>query len=159
MTDLPIRGTEETRYSKPVRLAGVILAAAIAQDWPKAQRALERLNAECPGPGLGDALVAWCDTFAAHCTGEDSPEFRPIQMLGWDTDSGHLGPEVPEQLRWGMRLIKARAAGDEPAFAALLDELNSVDDGFERGKHVSALVQSIALTMRSLPRGYARMGG
>jgi hypothetical protein len=36
--------------------------------------------------------------------------------------------------------------------------VNQIEDGFERGRWVSELIQSVALTIRSLPRGYARMG-
>jgi hypothetical protein len=39
-----------------------------------------------------------------------------------------------------------------------MDELNAIDDGFTRGRYVVQLVESVALVMRTLPYGYARMG-
>lgn len=144
-------------HRKPVRLAGAVLSAAIDQKWPTVQRGLQRLNTECDANGLALALVAWCDTFAAHANG-GTPEFGKVRMVEWCVDTGQVGVAPRETVRWATELIQARAQGDEAAFTALLDRLNSIGDGFERGRYVVELVESIALTMRSLPYGFGRMG-
>lgn len=144
------------QHSKPVRLAAAVLDAAVDQKWPTVQRTMQRLQAECDSAGLGLALVAWCDAFAQHATG-GSTEFQKIRMVPWNVDSGAVGGEARESVRWAMDLLAARARGDREAFVAALDRLNR-HDGFERGRYVLELVESVALTIRSLPRGYARMG-
>lgn len=144
-------------HSKPVRLAAAALDAALARQWPRAERALQRLNAECDSGGLADALIAWCDTLIVHATGGDTGSHK-VKMSAWDIDSGAVGGEIRPTVRWAMELIQARAAKDLDAFEAKLDELNAIDDGFERGKYAVELLQSVALTINSLPRGYARMG-
>lgn len=149
--------SDAAAHSKPVRLAHAALYACIDKDWTKAERLLRRLNTECPGPGLGDALVAWCDALAEH--GNDGPfEFGKVRVFEVDGDTGaKLGDLTPQQ-EWCNRLIVARAAGNRDAFAALLDELNTIADGMERGTYAVCLAQAVAGTMRTYPRGYARMG-
>lgn len=144
-------------HSKPVRLAAAALHAAIEGNWQRATRAVERLNAECPGPGLYTALLAWCDTFAAHAHG-GTPEFGRVRLVPWNAASGALGGDVPPGAQWAIELIQARAAGDLDAFSALIKRLNDIPDGYERGRYVSDLLVSIAGTISGLPRGYARMG-
>ena len=145
-------------HSKPVRLAHAALLACVDRDWPKAERFLQRLNAECPGPGLGDALVGWCDALAEHAN-DGPPEFGKVRIFEINQDTGAKLTELTPQQQWCNRLIVARAAGDRDAFVALLDELNAIGDGMERGTYAVCLVQAVAGTMRILPRGYARMGG
>ncbi|WP_158566509.1 hypothetical protein [Micromonospora craterilacus] len=145
-------------HSKARRLAATALHAAIDQNWQRASAAVERISAECTGEGLWDALVGWCDTFMAHAVGGD-PKFGKVRLAGWNVATGAVGEEPPTPYgRWAQDLIGARAAGDLDAFQAEVQRLNDVDDGRERGRYVSALLTSIALTMRSLPRGYASMG-
>lgn len=149
--------TQPASHSKPVRLAAAALDAALAEKWPRAERALQRLNAECDSHGLATALIAWCDTLIDHTTGGQL-EFQKTRIAAWNTDTGAVGGEVRPTVRWAMDLIQARAAGDLDAFQAKLDELNAIPDGFERGRYAVELLQSVALTINSLPRGYAEMG-
>jgi hypothetical protein len=144
-------------HEKPVRLAGAVLTAAVDQDWGKARRALDRLNTECASDGLGVALVAWCDALAEHAN-DGMPEFGKVRVLDLAQETGARLTETTPQQRWANRLIAARAAGDLPAFQALLDELNAIGDGMERGLYASVLIGGVAGTIRIFPRGYARMG-
>lgn len=144
-------------HSKPIRLAHAVLQAAVEQDMRKAERFMARLNEECPGEGLGLALVAWCDALAEHAN-DGMPEFGRVRVLDIDQDTGARLTERTPQQQWANRLIVARAAGDKVAFQALLDELNTIDDGFERGKYAATLIQAVAGTIRLFPRGYARVG-
>ncbi|GLY21669.1 hypothetical protein [Micromonospora sp. NBRC 101691] len=144
-------------HSKPVRLAAAALDAALARQWPRAERALQRLNAECDSEGLATALIGWCDTLIVHTTGGDTGS-QTVRMAAWNVDTGVIDGEIRPTVRWAMELIQARAAKDLDAFQAKLDELNAIDDGFERGKYAVELLQSVALTISSTPRGYARMG-
>lgn len=146
-----------SEHSKPVRLAAAALNAAVEDDWRRATDAVARLNRECPGPGLMVALVAWCDTFADHANG-GMPEFSKVRIKAWNVKDGSTDGELPDRTRWAIELIKARAEGDEKEFNAVVQRLNDITDGYERGNYVSALLESIALTIRSLPRGFARMG-
>lgn len=147
------------QHSKPVRLAHAALFAAIDGKWKRVEGLLIRLNTECPGPGLGDALVAWCDALAEH-SNDGMPEFGRVRVQTLEVETGAMNApngETPE-IRWVGRLITARAAGDRAAFEACMADLNAISDGFARGRYVLQLVESVALTVRNLPRGYARMG-
>lgn len=145
-------------HSKPVRLAAAALTAAIDDDWRRATDAVSRLNAECGGDGLWTALLGWCDTVAAHAVG-GTPEFGKVRVAAWTVETGAVNQAVPERTQWAMDLIAARANGDLDMFTALVQRLNDIDDGLERGRYVSALLESAALTIRHLPRGYAARGG
>jgi hypothetical protein len=149
--------TDDEQYSKAVRLAANAYHAALAKDWRKAERALARLNEECAGEGLFTALKAWCDTFINHAS--DGAEVGKFRMVGWNVDTGAVNESgVRETVTWSHRLIAARAAMDLDAFNATLQELNDIPDGFERGRYVAELLQCIALSVNSLPRGYGQMG-
>lgn len=143
---------------KPVRLARDAYHAALAKDWRKVERVFARLNTECGSEGLTTALIAWCDTFVDHSTGgQDVGRFR---LVGWNVDTGAMDKgEAPRPgLAWSRRLIAARASMDQDAFRAALEELNAIDDGLVRGRWVGELLESLALTVNSLPRGYGQMG-
>jgi hypothetical protein len=148
-----------SQHSKPVRLAHAALAAATAGKWKSVATTVERISTECPGVGLGDALVAWCDAIAEH-SNDGMPEFGRVRVATLETDTGAMNAPSGQtpHIQWVGRLIAARAAGDRAAFEACMDELNAIVDGFERGRYVLQLVESVALTIRHLPRGYARMG-
>lgn len=147
-----------TEHSKVRRLAGALLAASVDQDWPKAQHYYTRLGAECTGEDLVDALMGFCDTFAAHALG-DTPEFTKVRLAPFDPDTGSIvADDMPDRAVWAHELLTARIAGDYDAFGVQIDRLNSLTDGFERGAYVSALIQSVALTIRTLPRGYVQLG-
>lgn len=146
-------------FDKATRLAGEVLRSAIDQNWRRCERYMARLNEECPREGIGYALVAWCDALAEHAH-DGMPEFGKIRIVDVDQDSGAALTDDTRtpQVRWCNRLVAARAAGDKAAFSALLDELNTIGDGMERGKYASALILAVAGTIRTYPRGYAEMG-
>lgn len=143
-------------HRKPVRFARDAYHAALAKDWRKVERVFARMNTEC-GPGdLATVLIAWCDTFIDHVTGgEDVGRFR---LLGWNVDSGAVNePAMRPGVVWAHRLISARASMDQDAFATALAELNA-NDAAVRGRWAAELLESIALSVNSLPRGYGQMG-
>lgn len=148
-------------HRKPIRLATEAYHAALAKDWPKVERTLNRLTRECDSEGIASALIAWCDTFIHHATG-GARDGRKVRIIPWSTDTGKLNePDAPESTKWATRLITARAAMDLDAFQAALTELNALPDGppdFERGRHVAALLESLAMTVNALPQGYSSMG-
>jgi hypothetical protein len=149
----------DRQYSKAVRLAGAALHAGIDGDWTKASYYVQRINDECDPSGLCDAPIGWCDTQIEHATGGDFEFSDRFQAHTMEVGSGQLDrDDAPARVRWAYRLVLARARGDETEFRALLDDLNSFEDGAQRGSYVGALVESAALAMRTLPRGYARMG-
>lgn len=147
----------DEQHGKAIRLATNAYHAVLAKDWRKAERALARLNEECAGEGLFTALKAWCDTFIDHAS--DGDRVGKFRMTGWNVDTGAINEEnVRPSVLWAQRLIAARAAMDLDAFNSAVQELNDIRDGFKRGEYVSDLLQSIALSVNSLPRGYGQMG-
>jgi hypothetical protein len=47
---------------------------------------------------------------------------------------------------------------DEAAFTTAVNEVFQIDSAKERGSYVGAVLEAAALSIRSLPRGYAAMG-
>jgi hypothetical protein len=146
-------------HQKEFRLATAAYHSALAGEREAAGRYLQRISDECGGEGLNVALIAWCDTYADHAT---DGALGPIRAnVGFvNTKTGALGrgqsDGIPAHVHWAGRLIQARAAMDEQAWSALLDELP--EDGFERWPYVRAVLDCVALTVNGLPRGFARMG-
>lgn len=144
-------------HSKPVRLAKAVLEAAVDNNWPKAQRAMDRLAAECDAFGLGDAIVYWCSVTIAHVCGGtwDGTRIRVVPMA---IETGALGGELEPAKQWAMDLIQARGNCDEDEFRRLLAVHSAIGDGWERGRWASALIETAAHTIRSVPSGIAQLG-
>lgn len=148
--------TATAEHSKPLRFAAAALRYALAEDWAKVARVMERLNSECAGPGICLALMAWIDQYVDHSTdGDGTGPMRKITPINADTGSTSA-EGMPPHVAWAIRLVSARGALDHDAFQACLDELP--DDGAEIGRHVQAVLRCVAQTINGLPRGYARMG-
>ena len=143
---------------KPVRLAAAALRHAHNGDWRKVDYQLGRLNIECGQEGLADALVTWCDTLRDHALDGDGFDER-VRMAHWAVETGEIGAAPRDSVRWAGRIIEARMRGDLDAFTAAMNELNAVEDGFERGRWVGELISMVALTMASTPRGYLLNAG
>jgi hypothetical protein len=131
--------------------------AAVDYDWPKSQRAFERLANECDEFGLGEALMAWTGTVIAHVSG-GTWDGTPLRVVPMAIETGELGGELEPAKQWAMDLIRARAASGPDEFARLLAVHSAIEDGFERGRWASALVEICAHTIRSVPSGIARLG-
>ena len=144
-------------HSKPIRLARAVLMAAVDNNWPKAQRAFERLADECDEEGLGEAVLAWCSTVVAHVCG-GTWDGKPIRVVPMTIETGALGGDLPPEKQWALDLIQARCAAGPDEFRRLLEVHNAIEDGFERGRWASALVEICAHTIRSVPSGIAQLG-
>jgi hypothetical protein len=148
-----------SEYSKPVRLAAAAYHAALAGQWQKAGRAVERISDECSGEGIMTALMAWCDWYADHATDGNAGKARP-RMKFINAKTGELDDErsdrIPEHVRWAGQIIAARAALDEPKFMALINAMP--EDGAQVGRYVMGVLECVATTVNGLPRGFAGMG-
>jgi hypothetical protein len=145
--------TTSNPHSKPRRLASEILAAATAEKWTTVSALMTRLSNECPGEGITEALLGWCDTTLNHASGGTFGTGQRLAVMPMAIETGQINGELPPELRWAMNLLQARANMDKPAFRALLDQINAISDGHERGQYAGALVQCCALTLRDLPYG------
>lgn len=144
-------------HSKPLRLARAVLMAAVDDNWPKSQRAFERLAVECDEFGLGEAIAAWCGTVIAHVCG-GVWDGTPIRVVPMAIETGALGGVLPPEKQWAMDLIQARGAAGPEEFQRLLAVHAAIEDGFERGRWASALVEICAHTIRTVPSGIAKLG-
>lgn len=163
MSDIP--PTALNAHSKPIRLAAKALAAAMERDNERAMRAVVRIHDECGWDGLSAALMAWCDTYIDHATdgkGIDRPLPPPAAIKAIRTDTGQMqdasDSELPPRVTWAAAVIQARAQMDSDRFMELLAGLPS-DDGVERAAHVRQVLDSVALSLTGLPRGFALGGG
>lgn len=144
-------------HSKPVRLATSVLMAAVDNDWPKSQRAFERLAAECDEYGLGEALMAWCGIVLSHCCGGQW-DGKPIKVVPMAVETGALGGDLPPEKQWAMDMIQARGQQTPDEFRRLVEVHSAIEDGYERGRWAQALVEICAHTIRSVPSGIAMLG-
>jgi hypothetical protein len=151
-------------HRKHVRLAQAAFSDALASRWDSAVRHVRRLSDECGGEGVVVAMMAWCDTYVDHATDGQASHAAAaarVNVAYVNTYSGRLdqqgSPDVPGPVQWAGRMLAARAAMDEAAWTAMMDELPP--DGHVVGQHVLALLRAVARTVNGLPRGYARMGG
>lgn len=144
-------------HRKPVRLARAVLMAAVDNDWPRSQRAFQRLADECDAEGLGEALMAWTGIVLAHVSG-GTWDGTPIRVVPMAVETGELGGVLPPEKQWAMDLIQARGASEPDEFRRLLEVHSAIEDGFERGRWASALVEICAHTIRSVPSGIAMLG-
>jgi hypothetical protein len=141
-----------TGRERGIQLATEALQAAMEEDSERASAAVKAISSELGGPGLYLAIVAWCDAVILRyreVTG--TPDDGPVRMAWQNTDTGDIsatGNDVPEETRWAGRLIAARAALDEPAWDALMSSLP--EDGWAIGGYVSALLSTVALTLRRM---------
>jgi hypothetical protein len=145
--------TTSNPHSKPRRLAADILAAAIADRWTTVSTLMTRLSNECPGEGITEALLGWCDTTLNHASGGAFGTGQRLAVMPLAHETGQLGGDLAAETRWAMDLLNARASMNLPAFRALLGQINAIADGHERGQYAGALVQCCALTIRDLPYG------
>jgi hypothetical protein len=127
--------------ARVLALATEALHAASAEDWPAACTAIQAIS----GGGLLTAIMAWCDTLIGRHPGMAGSRDTPVQVR-WQLDSA--GPL--QHARWAGQVIAARAAMDEAAFMALI---RVPAEGEELGAYVSALLQSVAMTLRSFGDG------
>jgi hypothetical protein len=146
--------TPHLQHSKPRRLASAILAAAIDEKWTTVSTLMTRLSNECPGEGITEALIGWCDTTLNHASGGTFGTGQRLAVMPMARETGQLGGELAAETRWAMDLLQARANMDKPAFRALLEQINTISDGYARGQYAGALVQCCALTIRDLPMSF-----
>lgn len=140
----------------PVRLAGLALQAAIEDDWPRVERALTRLGRECGAEGTWLAFMGWIDTYAHHAVGGEA-HYGRVNLTPCNAETGSTsGAGMSPYTRWAMRLVHARISDDEARYVEVMDELPV--DGVEVGRYAVALLSAIALTIRTLPFGYALDG-
>ena len=137
----------------PVRLAHQALVQAIGGQSEKVAATLNRLVNECGGPGVYLALQAWCDAYADHMSNGENIRPADIQIATFDPEAG----EIPPHALWAAQIVEARAQFDQERFDRLVSELPEGDyeSGFTRGKYVMQVLESVALTIRTLPRGSA----
>ena len=142
-------------HAKPYRLAHAALLAAIDGKFPTAARLVQRLYDECGADSVLDAVLAWCDTLHAHATdGDMTPIKTRIGHMAVET--GAVDKNPPARIATAGRLIAARMADDEAGFRSICAEVSS-DKAWS--EVVSGVLEQVSATVRTIPRGYAQMGG
>lgn len=149
-------------HSKPVRLAGAALQAAMVRKPDLAARYMQRVTAECGPDGVDIALTAWCDTYVDHALDgvpdDESARTRLRGRFGFvEGNSGRVdgadSDRVPADVRWAAQVIDARATLNEARWRQLLQGVP--DDDATRGRYVLTLVTVIADSINAFPRGFA----
>ncbi len=153
--------TETTKQSphdpRLLKLAAAALWAAVAEDWTRANKAAQMIGDEFGGDGVVTAMIGWADTVIAQTPGLVG-DGRPVRLAFQQLETGHIdydAERVPDGVRWAGRLLTARAADDEDAFAALID---SVPDDVTFSRNVGCVLQMAALNLRALQTATAGEG-
>lgn len=131
---------------RAMELATTALHAAMAGDTEKAVQAIQAIDGETGSGGLMDAILGWCDTYAAHLHHGGRWAMPAWKLDGSDTITGPEG--VPVEFVWAGRLIIARANDDQAAFIGLVNAVPQ--DSTVMGDHIWALLSTVALSLRQL---------
>jgi hypothetical protein len=142
--------TVTAEYAKPIKLAKKALILAIEERSKDALQMVERIAGEHGGHGVSVAMITWCELFIDHAAG------GATRRAGLKIEFVN-GDDPPVELVWAERMILARLAMNQPEWDETMEEVPT-DDPFGTGRHVIALLDTVAVTMQGLPRGYAWMG-
>lgn len=141
--------TTVVEYAKPIKLAKKALILAVEERSKDALQTVERIAGEHGGRGVQVAMITWCELFIDHATGGTT---RPAGLqIEFDNSD-----DPPVELVWAQRMILARLVMNQQEWDETLNEVPTDPPGM--GRHVLALLDTVAVTMQGLPRGYARMG-
>lgn len=144
--------SDDTKRERGIQLAAEALHAAMQDDPQRAKNAIVTLNDELGGEGLTLAIVAWCDTLTGQyrkVTG--TPDDAPVRFAWQDADTGDIsvtGNDLSAEVRWAGQVIRTRAALDKAGFNLALKNLPH--DGWAIGGYISALLDSVSMTLRRL---------
>jgi hypothetical protein len=146
---------------RALELAREALEAALEEDWAGAGAAVQAISDERGWTGVTLALTAWSDTlviFTRRSQGlPDEPGPGVIVQPAWaDDETGEViedADAVNGYHRWAGRLLAARAAMDHDSCEALLRSLP--EDGGECGRHVTILLEMVALGMGHIRKAAA----
>lgn len=147
-SDLP--ATDQLTLS----LAKAALIAYVGDSHETAIKAVRRIHDECGPDALDLAMCAWAD-WMRQALGISADHGRPVtlEFAGADASGAPATPITgadavtrPEVV-WAGRLIAARIAKDVETYWALIAALPE-DDPAAVGRHVAAVLEVSALTMR-----------
>jgi len=138
-------------WSKQTRLAGLALTAAVAGDWPKASRVVQRISDECGWDGVGEAVQRWIDHFAFTSGAQLGAQFAPAWLNG-QTGQIDGADDVPPHVRWAGHLMMARINDDPEMFAALGAVLQGLTDS-DVGLHIGTVLELCAYGLRRVNTG------
>lgn len=138
---------------RTLSLAKTALVAFIGDAHETARKAVQRINDEIGPAALDLMMCAWSDWMAAAL--RLPRDGRPVELrfLGADANgdpatsiTGADAVTRPEVV-WAGRLIAARVAMDADTYGALIGALPE-DDPSAVGRHIAAVLEICALTMR-----------
>lgn len=134
-------------YHRSLRFAHAALDAATRGASATAEEILGKLAAECGDDGIRYACMTWCDALIEHTYGDRASEADLVLNLS-DGAGMIRGTAGPAWFDWATQVVRARAAGDGPRFAATIADLDDT-----RRDYPALLLSAIAHTMTSRPRG------
>ena len=137
---------DDAARARVLLLAERALQGAIDQDRPAEAAAMNAINEEHGGEGATEAIIAWCDTLIAAHPLPAGSEFAALNWVDAEGRTRHAD-DVDPYARWAGRVVMARALKDRDTFNALLAALP--DEGMAVSKHLSALLELIAVTLRA----------
>lgn len=148
------------RAREAAERASRVLAFYVDDEYDEALREIRELFDSYGSEGIFVALLAWCDAYADHASAgltRTGGRRAPMFMLAADgvstgavTSVDHA--DLPPEVAWCGRLIRARCAMDLAETLKLWYELPNDDIG----PYVVQTLESVGSTISALPRGFAR---
>lgn len=137
------------RFVKPAAEALIAVIEGRVQD---SATIIEGIAEKYGSVGIQGAMIAWCDLYREHATA-GVPGAAGLQLTVSCSDPDTA---VPPELAWTQRMINARVEMDRQGWSAALNDLP--DDVPGVSQYVMTLVHTVALSLKTLPRGYAWTG-
>jgi hypothetical protein len=144
-----------------VRAAQVALEAAQHREWRVALAKLVWLSNHKDQHAMSYAVQVWIDLHTLHASGGLGNHI-PLGAGSLDVYDTDLRPvneaadATPPAVRWCMRMMRARASGDEREFDNVCASLP--DDETQRAAYIWTLLILCSNAIRELPRGYGMTG-
>lgn len=137
------------RFVKPAAEALIAVIEGRVQD---SATIIEGIAEKYGSVGIQGAMIAWCDLYREHATaGVPGAAGLRLTVSCADPDTA-----VPPELAWTQRMINARVEMDRQGWSEALNDLP--DDVPGVSQYVMTLVHTVALSLKTLPRGYAWTG-
>jgi hypothetical protein len=134
------------------------LRAALQDEWVDAYQLVEALAQRWPHH-VPTLVQIWCDAYTMHACDGFTPSALSYQkwtMFNPNTREhvglGALKTQAP-RVQWASNIIMARVGGDRERFQRLFDE--RPDDPEEYGLYIATVLEAVAATMKTTPRGFA----
>lgn len=135
-------------------IATQILRYAVDDNWQKAHVLLAEVYRDWGTIAVPSLIMFWSRAVADHAA-DGNPTGAVTVGPTWEVATGRMGGPMPDRARWAFAITLASINRDTATFVNLIEELNDLT-GEEAGRYIGTHLESAALQIRHMPRGYAK---